>query len=97
VSISAAGRHRRQLCAAAQDYRAGAHFMTQTQIVIEDFKAVRRNSLLGFARVRMPSGTIFHDVTVHFRDVSPGATLNGKGGAAPPSAVTWRFGQEARP
>jgi hypothetical protein len=39
--------------------------MTQTQIVIEDWKPMHRNTLLGFARVRMQSGTIFHDVSVH--------------------------------
>jgi hypothetical protein len=33
--------------------------------IIEDFKAMTRNSLRGFARVRMPSGMIFHEVVVH--------------------------------
>jgi hypothetical protein len=36
-----------------------------TQVVIEEFKPVPRNSLLGFARVRMPSGVVFHDVSIH--------------------------------
>lgn len=35
---------------------------------IRDFKEVRRNSLLGFAEIEMPSGLIFHDVAVHQRD-----------------------------
>jgi hypothetical protein len=34
-------------------------------VVIEDWVAVERNTLRGFCRVRMPSGTIFHDVSVH--------------------------------
>jgi hypothetical protein len=37
-------------------------------VVIEEFKAVTRNTLCGFARVRMPSGVIFHDVSVHQKD-----------------------------
>jgi hypothetical protein len=40
--------------------------MTQAQAIIEEFKPIRRNSLLGFCRIRMPSGVIFHDVGVHF-------------------------------
>jgi hypothetical protein len=39
-----------------------------TGLIIEKFKAVSRNSLRGFARVRMPSGMIFHDVTVHEKE-----------------------------
>ena len=38
---------------------------TNSGIVIEEFKAVTRNSLRGFARVRMPSGMILHEVVVH--------------------------------
>jgi hypothetical protein len=38
---------------------------TNSGIVIEEFKAVTRNSLRGFARVRLPSGMILHDVVVH--------------------------------
>jgi hypothetical protein len=34
-------------------------------ITIEEFKPLRNNNLIGFARVRMPSGVIFHDVSVH--------------------------------
>ncbi len=48
-----------------------------TGIVIEEFRAVARNSLRGFARVRMPSGVIFHDVAIHEK--------NGSRWAAPPS------------
>jgi DNA-binding cell septation regulator SpoVG len=33
-------------------------------IVIEDWKPMRRGALLGFARVRFPSGMIVHDVTI---------------------------------
>ena len=31
---------------------------------IVDFRSVRRNSLLGFARVELPSGMVIADVTV---------------------------------
>ena len=34
-------------------------------VTIEEFKPLRKNNLLGFARVRMPSGVIFHDVSIH--------------------------------
>ena len=37
-------------------------------VIIEEFKAVSRNSLRGFARVRMPSGVIFHDVGIYGKD-----------------------------
>jgi hypothetical protein len=33
--------------------------------VIEEFVAVARNTLRGFARVRLPSGMVLHDVAVH--------------------------------
>jgi hypothetical protein len=36
-----------------------------TTFIIEEFVAVARNTLVGFARVRTPSGLIFHDVAVH--------------------------------
>jgi hypothetical protein len=39
-----------------------------TAFIIEDFTPVLRNTLRGFARVRVPSGTIFHDVTIHQKD-----------------------------
>ncbi len=38
------------------------------EVVVEEFKPMMRNSLRGFARVRMPSGMIFHDVTIHAKD-----------------------------
>lgn len=44
---------------------------------IEEFRPMRRNSLLGFCRVRMPSGVIFHDCSVH--------CSNGRFWAAPPA------------
>ena len=34
-------------------------------VVIEDWKPMQRNTLRGFGRVRMPSGMVFHDVTIH--------------------------------
>jgi hypothetical protein len=33
--------------------------------VVEEFVPVVRNTLRGFARVRMPSGMVLHDVAVH--------------------------------
>jgi hypothetical protein len=38
-----------------------------TSIIIDLFKPVTRNLLRGFARVRMPSGFVFHDVPVHHK------------------------------
>ena len=32
---------------------------------IEEFKPFLKNSLIGFVRVRMPSGVIYHDVSIH--------------------------------
>jgi hypothetical protein len=34
-------------------------------VVIEEFTPVIKNTLRGFARVRMPSGVVFHDVAIH--------------------------------
>ena len=34
-------------------------------ITVEEFKSLSKNRLRGFARVRMPSGVIFHDVSIH--------------------------------
>jgi hypothetical protein len=42
--------------------------MSAMQVVIEDFVVMERNTLRGFARVRMPSGVIFHDVAIHRKD-----------------------------
>jgi hypothetical protein len=36
--------------------------MTDHSFIIEDFTAVVRNTLRGFARVRTPSGMVLHDV-----------------------------------
>lgn len=35
---------------------------------IEEFKEIRKGSLLGFARVRLPSGMIFHDVGIYQKE-----------------------------
>ena len=43
---------------------------------IEEFREMRRNTLLGFARVRLPSGLILHDVAVHQKE--------GRAWASPP-------------
>jgi hypothetical protein len=48
-----------------------------TAAVVEEFKPLVRSSLRGFARVRMPSGMIIHDVGVYERE--------GKRWASPPS------------
>jgi hypothetical protein len=47
-------------------------------IVIEEFTPVVRNSLVGFARVRMPSGVVFHDVGIYKKDGKAWATPSGK-------------------
>jgi hypothetical protein len=39
-----------------------------TSFVIEEFSVVPKNTLRGFARIRMPSGMIIADVAVHVRD-----------------------------
>lgn len=36
-----------------------------TGVIIEEFRPMTRNSLRGFARVRMPSGVVFHDVAIY--------------------------------
>jgi hypothetical protein len=46
---------------------------------IVDFRSVRRNSLLGFARVELPSGMVIADVTVML------AGTTGRPWASPPS------------
>ena len=45
--------------------------------LIEELTAISRNSLVGFARVRTPSGTVFHDVGIYQKE--------GKFWASPPS------------
>ena len=54
-------------------------------VVVEDFRALAKNTLRGFARVRLGSGMVLHDVAVHVRDdklwVSPaGRPAIGKDG-----------------
>jgi hypothetical protein len=39
--------------------------MSIPPFVIEDFVKIERNTLRGFAKVRTPSGIIFHDVAIH--------------------------------
>lgn len=39
--------------------------MSMFPFVIENFVKVERNTLRGFAKVRTPSGIIFHDVAIH--------------------------------
>lgn len=36
-----------------------------TSFVVESFTPIAKNSLVGFATVKAPSGLIFHDVSVH--------------------------------
>ena len=43
--------------------------MTQS-FLIEEFAPLSRNSLLGFARVRTPSGMVFHEVGVYRKNGS---------------------------
>ena len=47
-------------------------------LVVEDWKAISRNTLLGFCRVRLPSGMILHDVAVHMKNGKFWATPAGK-------------------
>ena len=37
-------------------------------VIVEDWKPVGKNTLLGFCRVRLPSGMILHDVAVHIEE-----------------------------
>ena len=39
-----------------------------TAVVIEEWIQINRNTLLGFARARMPSGMILHDIGVYYKD-----------------------------
>ena len=43
-------------------------------VVIEEFVALQKNTLCGFCRVRMPSGVIFHDVSIHRKDTAAWAS-----------------------
>jgi hypothetical protein len=42
----------------------GAVEMTPS-ITIEEFRPFSKNSLIGFCKVRLPSGLVLHDVSVH--------------------------------
>jgi hypothetical protein len=48
------------------------------QVSIEDFRSLVRNTLRGFARVRLPEGIILHDVAIHIRDGKPWAAPPGR-------------------
>jgi hypothetical protein len=47
-------------------------------VTIEEFRAVSRNTLRGFARVRLGGGMIMHDVGVHVSNGSAWASPPGK-------------------
>jgi hypothetical protein len=47
-------------------------------VIVEDWKPVGRNTLLGFCRVRLPSGMVLHDVAVHTKNGKLWATPAGK-------------------
>jgi hypothetical protein len=51
---------------------------TRHAAVVEEFSALRRNNLRGFAKVRLPSGMVIHDVAIH-------AGGDNKAWASPPS------------
>ncbi len=38
---------------------------TRYAVVVEEFSALRKNTLRGFAKVRLASGMIVHDVAIH--------------------------------
>ena len=48
--------------------------MSANPVVIEEFVAVEKNTLRGFARVRMPSGMVLHDVAIHQKDTAAWAS-----------------------
>lgn len=47
-------------------------------VIVEDWKPIGKNTLLGFCRVRLPSGMILHDVAVHMKNGKSWATPAGK-------------------
>jgi hypothetical protein len=47
-------------------------------VLIEEFRPLERNTLRGFARVRLPAGLILHDVAVHIHDGKPWASPPGR-------------------
>jgi hypothetical protein len=48
--------------------------MSAPPVVIEAFTPMVKNTLRGFATVRMPSGVVFHDVTIHAKNGSAWAS-----------------------
>jgi hypothetical protein len=47
-------------------------------IVIEEFRALAKNTLCGFARVRLASGMVLHDVAIHQRESRAWASPPGR-------------------
>jgi hypothetical protein len=45
-----------------------------TGFVVESFTPMAKNTLLGFATVRVPSGLLFHDVAIHRQNGSAWAS-----------------------
>jgi hypothetical protein len=64
--------------------------MTVQAMVIEEFKSVEKNALRGWARVRMPSGMILHDVGVLRQRQRQGVV------SAPSKAMIGRDGVQMR-
>jgi hypothetical protein len=65
--------------------------MTVQVMVIEEFKLVEKNTLRGWARVRMPSGMILHDVGVFYDGDGDRAWVS-----APSKAMLGRDGVQMR-
>jgi hypothetical protein len=65
--------------------------MTQPAMVVEEFKAAERNTLRGWARVRMPSGMVLHDVGIFYDRDSDRAWVS-----APSKAIVGRDGVQMR-
>lgn len=63
-TVSAANKH--TIDTAHRKGFAGKAQMSE--VIIEEFKPIARNSLCGFARVRMPSGMIIHDVGIYAKE-----------------------------
>jgi hypothetical protein len=56
----------------------GAVVMTPSIVIIEEFRPLLKNTLIGFARVKMPSGLVFHDVSIHRHGDSTWASPSAK-------------------
>ena len=52
--------------------------MTPSIVIIEEFRPLLKNTLIGFARVKMPSGLVFHDVSIHRHGDSAWASPSAK-------------------